>query len=74
MTLLYRRSIDRGYEHDPISIPDLARELREDLKDVALVCEKLIQSGFVHGDETMLSYVRLSHLGVEYCEGLAVVY
>ena len=73
MTKLYWRANDRSFDQERIDIDDLARDLREDPREVTHACEMLIESGLLHGDETMMSYVQLSNRGVEYCEGLVAL-
>ncbi|MBV8198788.1 MAG: hypothetical protein JO263_11670 [Candidatus Eremiobacteraeota bacterium] len=73
MTKLYWHGRDRSDDQERIDIDDLARDLREDPREVTHACEMLIESGLLRGDETMMSYVQLSNIGVEYCEGLLAV-
>jgi hypothetical protein len=73
MTRLYWRVTERCDDQEKIDIDDLARDLREDPREVTHVCERLIESGLLRGDDTMMSYVQLSNLGVEYCEGLVAI-
>jgi hypothetical protein len=70
MKRLYWRTTAGSDDRERIDIDDLARDLKEDPREVSHACERLIESGLLRGDETMMSYVQLSNIGVEYCEGL----
>ncbi len=73
MTRLFWRYQNAGTDDRQIAISDLARELREDPRNVTLVCERLMESGLLRGDDTMMDLVRLSPQGIEYCEGLVTL-
>jgi hypothetical protein len=74
MMRLYWRGQDRDEEQPRVHVDELARDLREDPRDVVHVCERLLESGLLRGDDdTMIAYVQLSNQGVEYCEGLVSV-
>jgi DNA-binding MarR family transcriptional regulator len=74
MTRLYYRGSDRSEEPTRIHIDELARDLREDPREVTHICERLIESGLLRGDDdTMMGNVQLSNQGIEYCEGLVSI-
>jgi hypothetical protein len=73
MTRLYWRAHDRSNDQETIEIDELARDLRADPREVTHSCERLIEAGLLRGDDTMMSYVQLSNMGVEYCEGLVAL-
>jgi hypothetical protein len=73
MKRLYWCASDSSNDQERIDIDALARDLREDPREVTHVCEMLIESGLLRGDDTMMSYVQLSRQGIEYCEGLVTL-